>query len=154
MTIRQVAFAAAVITAVAISPAASLKDTQQVLTGGGSMPADFTVYTAPGLPMYASNLFNNKGHLAAEVLMPAGTLSQLRVKLVLPKPSSDEFFELIVLKNGASTPLRCFRLLEQSSSCYNNTMVTFGANDRLSISVKNTSNEEENLAFTYSMVFY
>jgi hypothetical protein len=149
MSIRKVTFVAAAMSILATSPAFS-----NVITGGMSLQQSIVFFFSPGgAQTFQANNFNNKGSQAAEVRMPAGTLSALKVRAILPNAPSGGAFTLTVRKNGVDTAMAC--TLTAQGACNSAGPVDFANGDRVSFRVDATFTGLTNssFAFTYSMVF-
>ena len=136
------------------TPAAlALNDAMQVLAGGTSMGANATLYNAPGLGNTYTIDFPGPGlgKEAAALRMPAGTLSNLRVKVTTQHPPASGKFTLTVLKNGIATALTC--QVSGTGNCSVNVNVDYANNDKLAVEAKNNFEEPGSIAYTYTLLF-
>jgi hypothetical protein len=138
---------------VASTPTRALVDGSQVLTGGSiTNNTGQPLWTSPGNNQtYLLGQFANKGFNASQLRMPAGVLSDLKVRVVTINAATGGTFVLNVLKNNVDTALTCSTT--GAGNCQNNGSVTFADNDRLSIRVVDALTGVTNTAFTYTLVF-
>jgi len=138
----------------AATPIQALDDTQQLLSGGNSLSENETRFVAPGSAgSYTADSPNTGlGESAAQIRMPAGVLSALRVKLTTATAPSSGTFTLMVRKNGADTVLFCSRT--STGNCIGGAKtITFATNDLLSIRVSNNFVGSGPMGYTYTLVF-
>ena len=131
--------------------AGALDDTSQVLTGGHLMQAGQIVLTSPGYTQaQAESDFNNQGEAFVQLLMPAGTLSKLRVKVTTATAPTSGSFTLMVRVNGADTNLTC--TVNGPGTCSTGTKVKALANNSR-LAIKTTSNfvDAGTIGYTYTM---
>jgi hypothetical protein len=134
------------------TPSGALVDTHQVLTGGGLTTAGLTQYTSPGFPfVFYSTQQSGKGESMAQLRMPAGQLSALRVKVTAVTEPETGILTLTVRKNGLNTILTCE--VSGSGNCTAAGPVSFAANDRLSIRVINNFDGSGQVGYSYTLLF-
>ncbi len=141
------------LSAVVATSAFALTDNQQLLSGGTSLAPFATIYNAPGLGNSYGIDFPGigLGKEAAAIRMPAGTLSNLRVKAVTQNPPVDGRLTVTVLKNGTATALTCH--VTGTGACTTNIGVNFAANDKLAVEAKTTLEEAGFMTYTYTLQF-
>ncbi len=139
--------------ALAASPAAALDDNLQILSGGGSIVAGSSLFTAPGLSnQYGINFPGaGLGEQAASIRMQAGTASNLRVNVVTENVPKSGTLTVTVRKNGNATNLQCS--VSGTGTCNSNKSVNFGNNARLVINASNNFVESGFVAYTYTLVY-
>ena len=139
----------------ASTPTRALVDGSQVLSGGSiTNNTGQPLFTAPGVALvYISGQgqFGAKAAQAPQLRMPAGVLSDLKVRVTPVNTATGGTFVLTVLKNNVATSLTCSTT--GAGNCQNNASVTLADNDRLSIRVVDALTGVTNTAFTYSLVF-
>lgn len=141
--------------ALAPIPAFALGDTMQLLSGGGTFADPGTGFTSPGLVyVYGPNDFGtNKGERAAQLVMPAGILSALRVRVLTQQNPSSGALTVTVRLNGADTPLTCSTVGTATCHTPPGASANVSNNARLSVKIANTFVGAGNLSFTYSFLF-
>jgi hypothetical protein len=133
--------------------AGALVDTAHVLSGGGTIGAQ-TLFTSPGnstaigIDFPAAGL----GEIGAQVLMPAGTLSKLRVKITTETAPSSGALTVMVRVNGADTVLTC-QLAATGQCSSGNKVKGLANNSPLAIRVANNLVDSGQVAYTYSLQF-
>src|SRR5262245_28516066 len=101
--------ACVVAAAFAAGPAPALDDAKQVFTGGNSGSGPSTRYSAPGI----GNIYpidfpsTGKGDAAAQIRMPAGTLSDLRVRVQTEGTATTGSVTVKLRVNGVDTTMSC-----------------------------------------------
>jgi hypothetical protein len=110
MNVRQLTTVALVMWLHATIPTAAMPDGSQVLSGACSVRTDDPLYTAPGGLWEVTQGWDEE---AAQLRLPAGVLSQLRVRVVVvpnstpgPPPVRGRA-QFMVRVNGADTVLAC-----------------------------------------------
>jgi hypothetical protein len=138
---------------VASTPTRALVDGSQVLSGGNiTNNTGQPLWTSPGNSQaFLTGQFGGKGANAAQLRMPAGVLTDLKVRVTTITAATGGTFVLTVLRNNVDTSLTCSTT--GAGNCQNNGSVTFTDNDRLSIRVVDALTGVTNSAFTYSLVF-
>jgi hypothetical protein len=137
----------------AVTPARTLSDTKQILSGGGFATQGATMFTAPGIPFahLAADL-GGKGESAVSIRMQAGTLSGLKVKVTSQTTPTGGSLAFMVRKNGANTTITC-TVSGAASNCQSNNSVVFANDDRLSVRNVNTLTGATTTKFTYTLLF-
>jgi hypothetical protein len=133
--------------------ARALDDTSQVLTGGHLMAAGQIVLTSPGFTQaQAESDFSNQGEAFVQMLMPAGTLTRLRVKVTTETAPSSGSFKLMVRINGADTNMTCN--VTGPGMCTTGTKVkTIPNNARLAIKTTSDFVDAGTIGYTYTIQF-
>jgi hypothetical protein len=122
----------------AANPAAALDDTSMLFTGsynyGGAVQ---TFYMPLGTGQgYGENYpSTGLGEQSAQLRMPAGTLSGLRVNVVTQNVPSGGTLEVIVRKNGNDTSVKCTVNAGGSSCGSGKRSVAIGGNNLVAIKV-------------------
>jgi hypothetical protein len=138
-----------------MSPARTLENSSQLLSGGGQVAENGLVFTAPGL----SDQFGindpsaGKGEQAAQLRMPAGVLKTLRVNVVSELLPESGNFQVMVRLNGADTNLVC--LVPGTGSCNKSggTGLVINNNDRLAIRASSSLVNSGGITYTYTLIF-
>ena len=135
--------------------ARALVDTAHVVGGGGAVGEATTNFQSPGLGNIYSNDFPaaGLGESAAQMLMPAGTLSKVRVKITTTTAPSSGAFTLMVRVNGADTVLTCQIPFGSTQCSTGNKTKGLLTNSPLAVRVTNNFVSSGNIAFTYTMQF-
>jgi hypothetical protein len=157
--LRTMLMAASVGAAIALwtaTPARTLGDAQQILTGGVFATAAATIFTGPGVPFaqLASDL-GGRGENAASVRVPAGTASGLRVRATSESSPSGGNLVVTVRKNGADTALTCTAPSTTPNAVCADIAdtVAFANNDRMSVKIVNSLTGATTTKVTFSLVF-
>jgi len=132
-----------------VTPAAA----QQVLSGMNSTTENSTRFTAPG----GGNQFTadfpgaGLGEQAAQILMRAGTLSKLKVRVTTATVPSSGTFSVMVRVNGIDTALTCS--VAATGQCSTGTKTKALANNSLlAIRASNNFVDAGALAYTYTLL--
>jgi hypothetical protein len=138
----------------AAPPARALIDTAHVLSGGSTLGEFQTRFTAPGLAaVYDPDIpAPGLGEGAAQIVMPAGTLSRLRVKMQTAAFPTIGSFTAMVRVNGADTALTCS--LNAPGTCSTGGKVKgLNNNALLAVRVSNTFTDSGAITFSYTLQF-
>jgi len=138
----------------AAPPAGALVDTAHVVSGGSTLGRGLTRFTAPGLAtIYQADFLGaGLGESAAQILMPAGTLSKLRVKILTEAAPSSGSFTAMVRVNGADTVLTC--QLSATGQCSSgNKSKALSNNALVAVRVSNNFPDSGAVAFSYTLQF-
>jgi hypothetical protein len=138
----------------AAPPAGALNDTQQLLAGGDFVAEGVvTLFTSPGLARsYDINTPGiGLGESAAQLRMPGGVLSALKVKLTTATAPSSGTFSVSVRINGGNTLLTC--QIAATGTCNAIANVTVANNSRLAVRVSNTFIGAGNMGYSYTLLF-
>jgi hypothetical protein len=135
----------------AVPRVGALEDTSQLITGGHLMAAGQIVLTSPGFTQaLAADQFGNQGESAVQMLMPAGTLSKLKVKVTTESAPSSGSFTLMVRVNGGDTNLTC--TVNGPGTCSTGNKTKALSNNSL-LAIKTTSNfvGANTIIYTYTV---
>ena len=138
----------------ATPPARAVVDTAHLISGGSNQSEGVTAWTAPGLANTYTTDFPSAGlgESSAQLNMPAGTLSRLRVKVTTAAAPASGSFTLMVRVNGADTTLTCS--VAGTGQCNaGNKVKGLLNNSLLAIRTSNTfTGTGGSIGYTYSML--
>jgi len=139
---------------VALTPADALNRERQILSGGFNQgPSATLLYTAPGWTTALDANYPNTGdgENAAQLRMPAGTLSRLRVRVRTQNAPTSGTLTVMVRINGANSTVTCS--VSGTGNCNSPNAVAVPNNGRFAIQVNSTLADEGNWTLTYTLEF-
>jgi hypothetical protein len=143
----------------ATPPVRAIDNPLQIIAGGSSQAegstqgGTVTNWTSPGLANVFGPDFPNTGlgEQSAQLNMPAGTLSRLRVRVTTQNAPSSGTFTLMVRVNGADTQLTC--TLNGTGECNaGNKVKGLNNNSLLAVRASNNFVGSGTFAWNYSML--
>jgi hypothetical protein len=137
-----------------MSPARTLEDNRQILSGGNSVGPGAILFSGPGM----SNIYNanfpgpGQGEGAAQIRLPPGELTALRVNVHTENPPTPGGkLNVMVRVNGTNSKLSCS--VAGPGDCTSMNTVILPKESRVTIRVTNTLIDAGFVTFTYSMTY-
>lgn len=132
-------------------PARALDDGSQLLVGGVLTGAGATVFNVPGTSLaWTEDIPNTgKGEHAAQIRLPASTLSKLRVHVTTQNTPAGGKIHVIVRVNGADTALAC--AVAGTGECSKNISINVANNALVAIKAWNNFNGSGNVVTSYTL---
>ena len=125
----------------------------QLISGSGQLHAGDVFAIPGGSQSFQSNTpAAGLGEIAAQVRMPAGEISQLRISVVTDVPATGGAADFILRQNGADTPLTC--QTNGAGDCDSGAAsLTIGDDDRICVKASRSLTGVGNSYFTFSFMF-